>query len=335
MANILADHEIKKLLGSVLIGAEEQYINPNGIKLRLGKHVKFLSTEEEKELSNGLFLKVNPGESVAITSLEKIDFTADTIQKIYPESMLMGLINPTTTMMREGISQVSTKIDSGFRGILNWGLRNNSIKEITIQYGEPIFKLTIFLLKENELPNSQYGERETDIYQDSDGIKLSERRIPADIPKSKIISSSFDKLDPKKQLREAGHPFNHISTEITALHGKFEKVSNEFMDLKKEFDSRTVELSNKIEVETKNLSEKLNELRKDIIDRVEEKIETIFTKKFGRIFGNIIGAIIIIYGGLMFLESKNISGNKFGFIVLVVGILAFIITYSITRKSKR
>jgi len=30
--------------------------------------------------------------------------------------MIMGLITPTTTMMREGISQVATKIDAGFKG---------------------------------------------------------------------------------------------------------------------------------------------------------------------------------------------------------------------------
>src|SRR5437879_9760479 len=115
MATILADREIRKLVGSVLIGADTNKINPNGIELRLGKDVHFHSTGEEKELGPGLFLKVS-GETVSIASMEQIDFTASTVQALLPNVMLMGFITPTTTVMREGISQVATKIDAGFRG---------------------------------------------------------------------------------------------------------------------------------------------------------------------------------------------------------------------------
>jgi deoxycytidine triphosphate deaminase len=47
----------------------------------------------------------------------------------------MAFVTPTTTMMREGIMQSSTKIDSGFRGTLNWGLRNSSIKDFILEFG--------------------------------------------------------------------------------------------------------------------------------------------------------------------------------------------------------
>jgi hypothetical protein len=53
MAKILADRDIRKLIGKVLIDADEKRINPNGIELRLGKHVHFHSTGEEKELRCG------------------------------------------------------------------------------------------------------------------------------------------------------------------------------------------------------------------------------------------------------------------------------------------
>ncbi len=56
MATVLADRDIRRLIGCVLINANEQNINPNGIELRLGKHVLFHSTGEEKELGPGLFL---------------------------------------------------------------------------------------------------------------------------------------------------------------------------------------------------------------------------------------------------------------------------------------
>ncbi|MHB8666893.1 MAG: hypothetical protein ACYC7B_05160 [Burkholderiales bacterium] len=136
MAKILADRDIKRLVGRVLVDAEEKLLNPNGIELRLGKHVRFHSTGEEKELAAGMFLQVNPGETVIISSIETIDFTAETVRTILPNTMIMGLITPTTTMMREGISQVATKIDAGFKGILNWGLRNGSIQKLTLQYGD-------------------------------------------------------------------------------------------------------------------------------------------------------------------------------------------------------
>jgi deoxycytidine triphosphate deaminase len=121
MAKILADNDIKKLLGTVILNADERRINPNGIEIRLGRHVFFQSTEEEKELSDGTYLKVLPGESVIISSFEGLTFTRETVHRIFPGCDLMAWITPTTTMMREGIMQSSTKIDSGWNGTLNWG----------------------------------------------------------------------------------------------------------------------------------------------------------------------------------------------------------------------
>lgn len=329
MATILADKEIRKLLSSILIGAGADYINPNGIELRLGKHVHFHSTGEESELGPGLFLKVSPGETVSISSMEQIDFSAPTVQAVLPDKMLMGLITPTTTMMREGISQVATKIDAGFRGILNWGLRNGSTRDLILQYGEPIFKLTLFLLEHDEIPEVPYGERGTDYYQDTEGIKRSARRLPADIPKAKIVSSSFDQLDPKKQLREAGYPFDHIGTELTTLHGKFEVVSKDVLLLKEQFERRTNELSGKIEAETRTLSEKVEESRKSIL----EKVEALFDKKFLRVVGVVVGAIPIMYGGVTFLQAASLGGNVVAFITMLVGAVILLVTYVLSRRE--
>jgi deoxycytidine triphosphate deaminase len=132
MAKILADKDIRKLIGTVILNADEQRINPNGIEIRLGKQVLFQSTDEEKELGPGLYLRVLPGESVTIASYEDFVFTRDAIDKIFPGCDLMALITPTTTMMREGIAQLATKVDSGWSGTLNWGLRNSSIREFIL-----------------------------------------------------------------------------------------------------------------------------------------------------------------------------------------------------------
>lgn len=329
MAKILSDKDIRGLLGSALVDADERLINPNGIELRLGKYVIFHSTGEEKELGPGLFLKVSPGESVSISSVELIDFRASTVHTRFPGSMLMGFITPTTTMMREGISQVATKIDAGFRGILNWGLRNGSTKDLVLQYGEPIFKLTIFVLEENEIPEIPYGDRDRDSYQHAEGIVRSTRRIPADIPKTKTVSSGFEQLDPKKQLREAGYPFDHIGTELANLDGKFELVSADVRVMKDEFQRRTTELSGKIEAETLTLSEKVEEARKNVL----EKVESLFDRKFLRVSGVIIGAIPIMYGGVTFLQGTSIGGNGVAFITMIAGIAILLVTYVLSRKG--
>jgi hypothetical protein len=76
-------------------GKDSRRQGPNGIEIRLGKHVLFQSTDEEKELKPGDYLKVLPGESVTISSYENFVFTREAIRK------------------REGIVQSSTKVDSG------------------------------------------------------------------------------------------------------------------------------------------------------------------------------------------------------------------------------
>lgn len=329
MAKILADRDIKRLIGRALIDADEKLLNPNGIELRLGGHVRFHSTGEEKQLSPGMFLQVNPGETVIISSVETVDFTAATVQSIVPDVMLMGLITPTTTMMREGISQVTTKIDTGFRGVLNWGLRNGSIQKLTLQYGEPIFKLTLFALDKDESPDVAYGERGKGTYQNTDGIARSNRRIPADIPKSKIVSSSIDRLDPKKQLNEAGYPFDHIGTELIALHGKFEVVSSDVRVMKEEFAQKTSELSGKIEKETNTLSNKIDETKNTLL----ESADILFDRKFIRTTGIIVGAIPIVYGAVAFLQKTALGGEVIAGIAFGVGILIWIVSVLVTRKQ--
>lgn len=328
MARILADKDIKRIIGCVLIDADEKLLNPNGIELRLGKHVRFHSTGEEKELAPGMFLQVSPGETVVISSLETIDFSAETVRSIMPNVMLMGFITPTTTMMREGISQVATKIDAGFKGILNWGLRNGSIQKLALQFGEPIFKLTIFALDRDESPELEYGERDKDSYQNTQGIARSSRRIPADIPKSKIVSSNFDRVDPKKQLKEAGYPFDHIGTELMALHGKFEVISADVRVVKEDFAQKTSELSSKIEKETSTLSTKIDDTKNNLL----ESADILFDRKFYRTTGIIVGAIPVLYGVVSFLQKTSWGSETIAIIAFAVGIVIWLVSYFMTKK---
>ncbi|TKJ43097.1 hypothetical protein CEE36_04940 [candidate division TA06 bacterium B3_TA06] len=327
MAKILADREIKKLCGTVILGGDDNAIHTHGIRLHLGNHVQFLSTGEEKELKPGYFLVIHLSETVLISSLEKIDFTKETVQKQYPKMLLMGLLTPTTTMMREGLSLLTTKVDAGFRGNLNWGIRNNSINKITLEYGEPIFKLTIFLLEtEEELSEVLYGEKEIDHYQDTEGIRPSARRIPTSIPKSKIIASSYTNIPPTTILKEAGYPFNHIGTELVELGGKFDQVSKDVIFLKQEFQKQITELSSKIVDVRERLSEK--------IENVLKEASQLFDKRFGAVIGALIGAGSLMYTIISLLQSQNVGKIIIACVVGGFGVASLIITYFLTRRIK-
>lgn len=325
MSKLVPDREIRKLIGSVLIDAEEIYLNPNGIELRLGRDIYFHSTNEEFVLEPDKFLIVRPGESVIISSFEKVDFSETTVQQHFPDCMLMGWVTPTTTMMREGISQVSTKVDSGYVGNLNWRLRNGSTENLTLGYGEPIYKLTLELLEGDEKPSMPYGERERDAYQESDGIKRSSRQIPVQIPENKKVTSSLDKSDPIQQLKEAGYPFNHISTELIGLQGNIETVSKDFGNLKREID----QLSDKIDTETKTLTEKIQEGQKNLM----EKVETLFSNKFNKTGGVILGSITAIFGVYNSLEDK-INNQTLTIGTVIVGIAIVLVSIIVNTKQQ-
>jgi deoxycytidine triphosphate deaminase len=319
IATILPDREIRKLFGTVILDGEDNRITPNGMEVRLGKHVIFQSTDEEKELGPGMFLKVTPGESVTIASYEEFDFRRPTVEKVYPGCDLMVLLTPTTTMMREGIFQSATKGESGWHGHLNWGFRNSSIKDLILAFGEPIFKITLFLLKEGETPDIRYGERENDRYQNTQGIARSTRMIPTSIAKNKIVSSSIERLDPAKQLREAGHPFNYIGTELTTLDDKITVVSNSVSVLKQT-----------IETETGKLSKRVDESQRTVL----EKVEDLFNRKFYQAVGVIIGCLSLMFGTITFLRNQGINGNSLGVIAVIGGLGVFLVLFLLSRRPR-
>jgi deoxycytidine triphosphate deaminase len=319
MATILPDREIRKLFGTVILDRDDGRLTPNGMEVRLGKHVIFQSTDEEKELAPGMFLKVAPGESVTIASYEEFDFRQEAVEKVFPGCDIMVLLTPTTTMMREGIFQAATKGESGWHGHLNWGFRNSSIKDLVLAFGEPIFKITLFLLAEGEKPDIRYGERENDRYQNTQGIARSTRMIPSSIPKTKLVSSSVERLDPAKQLREAGHPFNYIGTELTTLDNKITVVSNSVGVLKQT-----------IETETGKLSKRVDDSQRTVL----EKVEDLFNRKFYQAVGAIIGCLSVMFGILTFLRDRGVTGSALGWVAVVGGLGVFLVIFLLSRRPR-
>lgn len=265
MASVLPDREIQRLLGTVIIDGSPERMHVTSYEVRLGKEAKFDSTGEIVQIPEGHYLEIEPGDFVTIVSLETLDFRLATTAACGKPYGIFAWITPTTTMMREGFLFASTKVDPGYHGQLNWGIRNSSVRTIRLRQGEPLFKLTLMELSEGEKPDKVYGDDPQDKYQNTIGIKESARLIPAVTAEREIVRRSDQKLDPIKQLALAGYPFNHIGTELITLQGNFEIVSKDVAALVRKIDDQTGTLSARID---------------GMGDRIDRGIQSAFAEQF-------------------------------------------------------
>jgi deoxycytidine triphosphate deaminase len=333
MANVLPDREIKGLLGSAILDGSESCIRVNSYEVRLGNRAKFDSTGEEVQIPNGHFLEIEPGDFVTIESLEGFDLSVSTLKSLGKPNGVFAWITPTTTMMREGFLFASTKVDAGYKGHLNWGIRNSSVKTIKLQQGEHLFKLTLIELSEGERPDRFYGDDRQDQYQGTSGIRDSARMIPANIPDTHIIRRAQQKIDPLKQLTQAGYPYNHIGTELIALQGKFEIVSKDVAAMKDMFDG----LGKKIDKESDSLNASLQALPEKIDKGIREAFSDQFHLHFDQRMQRTIGIIFTLAAFAAALYKGVIQGasQKAQFFSLIgLGVLLFIATLALTRSSK-
>jgi len=329
VARVLADHALRRLLGSVLVDADEAFLNPNGIELRLGSQVLFQSTGESVRLAPGSFLTVHPGETVSISSFERLDFSAATVQRAFPDAMLMGLITPTTTMMREGVIEVATKVDAGFRGNLNWSLRNGSSRDLLLEYGEPIFKLTVLLLEGDEVPEIAYGGRPADAYQDTDGVRRSRRTVPVDVPDHRVVASDLSRLDPAKRLQEAGYPLDRVGAELAEVDGRLEVLSRELADTRADLDARTGKIEARIGTEHSSLVSSLEEAGA----AGRETIRRMVSRRLRRAFGVGVGLVPIVCGSIILLAEQGLNRTTVAVAGVAVGAAVLLITFLTTGPT--
>jgi len=234
MARILADHEIEKLLGTVILDGSANCIKPNTYNVRVGSEVRFLGTNEFfKNLQSGYLIEVKPGEFVEIISKEVFDLRKETVHKIFPGKRLHSIIVASSSLTRRGLSQVSTKMDSGYYGRLSWGAKNEGSSPIRLKYEEPLYHLNFFLLAPDEgmteIPNKDYGEREQDTMQNFMSLRDSPPPEPRVIDKSMLITSSVDKIDSVKQLKDAGPPFSILAEEFERIKNEISKLTTQGM----------------------------------------------------------------------------------------------------------
>ena len=234
MAELLNDIEIRRILGTVIKDGDEGSVRPNSYVLRLGSSGEFLTTGKEFSLGSEpgkkKGIKVSPGQSVALTALETIDFTRDTVQEQFPDCDLHAFISPTTDLQREGVVAPTTQVDAGYRGTLNWTLSNSSSEERRFVYKERLFRLAILKLAEGERPHALYEGA----YQGKTGYVRSERSgAPVGMRSGDWEDATTEEgpaalLD---QVIQSGFPWSALGTRLKAIDEQFQAVSNEYASI--------------------------------------------------------------------------------------------------------
>lgn len=228
MAEILNDVELKRVLGAVIMDGDESCIRPNSYILRLGSEGEFLSSGKEFCLGGDKKgIKVQPGQSAALTALEQLDFTRETVERFFPDHDLHALISPTTDLSREGIVAPTTQADAGYKGTLNWTITNTSNEERGFLYKERIYRLTILKLGAGERPDALYAGD----YQEKTGYVRSQRRGAPIGMKASEWEDGLVEEGPEallESLIRSGYPWNLLGERLKAIDGQFKTVTAEY-----------------------------------------------------------------------------------------------------------
>lgn len=239
MAIILSDKEIKKLIEyKIIIDGNDDCVRPNAYMLRLGKKAEYTHIHKEFDISgNKSGIKLPMGNSIHITSHEKIDFRREVVHKLYPKCDLLAYMSPITDLSREGIITQTTQIDAGFYGVINWTINNTSHNENEFFYKERLYRLTIFKLENGEeIPITPYQGH----YQGQEGIVHSKRQGAHKGMKSNNWHHPITKESPEKYLENlinSGYPWNILGQQLKELDGQFGTVTNEYENIKTSLDT--------------------------------------------------------------------------------------------------
>jgi len=236
MATLLNDEEIKKLIGTVIVNGSAACVKPNSYALRLGTAGEFLNCDKEFTLGGAKKgIKLQPGHSVALTAFEVVDFSRETVRKIYPDHDLHAFISPLTDLSREGIVAPTTQVDVGYHGTLNWTITNTSNMVRGFLYQEKLFRLTILKLAPGETPANPYkGD-----YHGKTGYVRSERKgAPQGMRDSEWEDAAVDG-SPEAMLEsliKSGYPWNLLGQRLKVIDNQFQTVTNEYGEIKTAID---------------------------------------------------------------------------------------------------
>lgn len=328
MATLLNDHELRKLLGNVIVDGDASSIRPNSYVLRLGSGGEFLNAQKPFELGKRKKgIRIQPGHSVAVTAFETLDFRRETVHQVYPEHDLYGIVSPTTDLSREGIVAATTQIDAGFNGTLNWTLANTSSEERRFIFKERIYRLSIFRLEKGETPEKIYqGD-----YQGRTGYVRSQRKgapvgMKEDEWADSVIEGGPEQL--LDNLLKSGYPWHALGQRLKIIDQQFKSVSDEYGEIR---DSL-----NRLEAEVDTVRDKQTEAALEIPRVVAQAfgeqcvaMQNRWLIGAGSLLFALSGLVVSIVSSDTARAVVQNQGAWIGIVLLILGITAiFIISRS-------
>jgi len=324
MATILNDEEIRKLFGKVIVDGDISCIRPNSYVLRLGGPGEFLNSGKDFSLgTKKKGLRIQPGNSVAVTAFETLDFRRETVHQIYPEHDLHGFVSPTTDLSREGIVAPTTQVDAGYHGTLNWTLTNNSSEERRFVFKERIFRLTIFKLAKGETPGQIYeGE-----YQNQVGYVRSQRKgapvgMREDEWENSLVEGGPEAL--LDNLMKSGYPWHALGQRLKIIDQQFKSITGEYAEIRDTLDKITNEVD-LIRKEYRDIANKISDtVRTTIADQVLV-LQNRWLIGVGAIFAALVGLVLSITGNEKIFQFLQQNGAWIGVVMVLLGIITLIV----------
>ena len=313
MAQLLSDQEIRSVLGTIIKDGDPSSVRPNSYVLRLGSAGEYLTTGKEFHLGEGANDKkgivVPPGQSVALTAVETIDFRRETVGRHFPDCDLHALISPTTDLQREGVVAPTTQVDAGYEGTLNWTLTNSSSEERRFVYKERLFRVTILKLADGERPASLYEGA----YQGKKGYVRSERSGAPVGMRSQDWEESTTKEGPEallERLIQSGFPWNVLGTRLKTIDNQFQTVTNEYADIRESLERLEGSVRESVARLESDLRQSVGRLEGDVRDirkelaQVPDKVRGIVKDEQYRWLGG-AATLAIGFGGVALAAAKS------------------------------
>ena len=326
MARLLNDKEIKGLLGSVIGDGDVLSVRPNSYVMRLGAQGEFLNTGKRFELiENGKKgIRIPPGHSVGVTALEKLDFSRETVRKIYPKGDLHGFLSPTTDLAREGIGAPATQVDAGYVGTLNWTLMNSSSDERRFVFRERIYRLSIFLLEAGESPEGLYEG----FYQDRMGYVPSERAGPPVGMKENDWVDAYAEEGPESLLDElikSGYPWHLLGSRLKQIDQQFKTVTDEYAEITETMGALTTQIE-----QIHDAQNSTPDTVRDVLRDETNALQNRWLIGTGSILLGMVGAFLTVFSN----ESAMDFISEYGILIGIGALVLAGVTLTLVSRQK-
>lgn len=152
--SLLTDTDIKKILctDNVRVGKnkihiypyEEECLTPVGYDVRIGNRYVSAIDARLYDMNENDQVTIKPGDTVLITTLEKVDMPDD--------RSISAFITSKVSIVAKGLSHISTNIDPDWKGNLLIAIHNPSCGKVILNHGDSLCTLNFI---ENKSPSTK------------------------------------------------------------------------------------------------------------------------------------------------------------------------------------